>query len=82
MKTVNLREVRNNFNKILEMNQEVIVESRGKPLAKIKPFTKADIVQYYLEKAQEASRELGITKEKGDKILEQVRKELFNEGRY
>ena len=82
MKTVNLREVRNNFNKILEMNQEVIVESRGKPLAKIKPFTKADIVQYYLEKAQEASRELGITKEKGDKLLEQVRKELFNEGRY
>jgi len=82
MKTVNLREVRNNFNKILEMNQEVIVESKGKPLAKIKPFTKADIVQYYLEKAQEASRELGITKEKGDKLLEQVRKELFNEGRY
>ena len=82
MKTVNLREVRNNFNKILEMNQEVIVESRGKPLAKIKPFTKADIVQYYLEKAQEASRELGITKAKGDKILEQVRKELLDEGRY
>jgi len=82
MKTVNLREVRNNFNKILEMNQEVIVESRGKPLAKIKPFTKADIVQYYLEKAQEASRELGITKEKGDKLLEQVRKELLDEGRY
>ncbi len=82
MKTVNLREVRNNFTKILEMNQEVIVESRGKPLAKIKPFTKADIVQYYLEKAQEASRELGITKEKGDKILEQVRKELLDEGRY
>ncbi len=82
MKTVNLREVRNNFNKILEMNQEVIVESRGKPLAKIKPFTKADIVQYYLEKAQEASRESGITKEKGDKLLEQVRKELLDEGRY
>lgn len=82
MKTVNLREVRNNFNKILEMNQEVIVESRGKPLAKIKPFTKADIVQYYLEKAQEASRELGITKQKGDKLLEQVRKELLDEGRY
>jgi antitoxin (DNA-binding transcriptional repressor) of toxin-antitoxin stability system len=82
MKTVNLREVRNNFNKILEMNQEVIVESRGKPLAKIKPFTKADIVQYYLEKAQEASLELGITKEKGDKLLEQVRKELLDEGRY
>jgi len=82
MKTVNLREVRNNFNKILEMNQEVIVESRGKPLAKIKPFTKADIVQYYLEKAQETSLELGITKEKGDKLLEQVRKELLDEGRY
>jgi antitoxin (DNA-binding transcriptional repressor) of toxin-antitoxin stability system len=82
MKTVNLREVRNNFNKILEMNQEVVVESRGKPLAKIKPFTKADIVQYYLEKAQEASLELGITKEKGDKLLEQVRKELLDEGRY
>jgi len=82
MKTVNLRDVRNNFSKILEMNQEVIVESRGKPLAKIKPFTKADIVQYYLEKAQEASRELGITKEKGDKLLEQVRKELLDEGRY
>ena len=82
MKTVNLREVRNNFNKILEMNQEVIVESRGKPLAKIKPFTKADIAQYYLEKAQEASLELGITKEKGDKLLEQVRKELLDEGRY
>ena len=82
MKTVNLREVRNNFNKILEMNQEVIVESKGKPLAKIKPFTKADIVQYYLEKAQEASLELGITKEKGDKLLEQVRKELLDEGRY
>jgi len=82
MKTVNLRDVRNNFTKILEMNQEVIVESRGKPLAKIKPFTKADIVQYYLEKAQEASRELGITKEKGDKLLEQVRKELIDESRY
>jgi|LDZU01.1.fsa_nt_gi antitoxin (DNA-binding transcriptional repressor) of toxin-antitoxin stability system len=82
MKTVNLREVRNNFNKILEMNQEVIVESRGKPLAKIKPFTKADIVQYYLEKAQEASGELGITKEKGEKLLEQVRNELLDEGRY
>jgi len=82
MKTVNLRDVRNNFTKILEMNQEVIVESRGKPLAKIKPFTKADIVQYYLEKAQEASRELGITKEKGDKLLEQVRKELIDESSY
>jgi len=56
MKTINLKEVRNNSTKILEMNQEVVVESRGKPLAKIKPFTKADIVQYYLEKAQEASR--------------------------
>jgi antitoxin (DNA-binding transcriptional repressor) of toxin-antitoxin stability system len=72
MKTVNLREFRNNFNKILEMNQEVIVESRGKPLAKIKPFSKADIVKYYLEKTQESSRELGITKEKGGKLLEQM----------
>ena len=34
MKTVNLREVRNNFNNILETNQEVIVENRGKPLIK------------------------------------------------
>ena len=51
MKTVNLREVRNNFTKIVEMNQEVVVESRGKPLAKIKPFTRADIVQYYLGKS-------------------------------
>lgn len=53
MKTVNLREVQNNFTKILKMNQEVIVESRGKPLAKIKPFTNADLVQYYLERAWE-----------------------------
>jgi len=33
-----------------------------------------------LEKAQEASRELGITQEKGNKILEQVRKELLDAG--
>jgi len=82
MKTVNLREVRNNLRKILEMNQEVIVESRGKPLAKIKPFTKVDQVQYYLERAQEASRELGINQQKGEKLFKQVRKELLDEGRY
>ena len=82
MKSVNVRDIRNSFNKILDNKEEVIVLKRGKPVARIKPFSQADLVQYYLEKAQEVSAEMGIDEKKGKAILEKVRKELINEGRY
>jgi len=67
MKSVNVRDIRNSFNKIV---------------ARIKPFSQADLVRYYLEKAQEVSAEMGIDEKKGKAILEKVRKELIDEGRY
>ena len=82
MKSVNVRDVRNSFNKILDNKEEVIVLKRGKPVARIKPFSQADLVRYYLEKAQEVSTEMGIDEKKGKAILEKVRKELIDEGRY
>lgn len=82
MKSVNVRDIRNSFNKILESKEEVIVLKRGKPVARIKPFSQADLVRYYLEKAQEVSAEMGIDKKRGKAILEKVRKELIDEGRY
>ena len=82
MKSVNVRDVRNSFNKILDNKEEVIVLKRGKPVARIKPFSQADLVRYYLEKAQKVSTEMGIDEKKGKAILEKVRKELIDEGRY
>ena len=82
MKSVNVRDIRNSFNKILDSKEEVIVLKRGKPVARIKPFSQADLVRYYLEKAQEVSDEMGIDEKKGKARLEKVRKELINEGRY
>lgn len=82
MKSVNVRDIRNSFNKILDSKEEVVVLKRGKPVARIKPFSQADLVRYYLEKAQEVSVEIGIDEKKGKAILEKVRKELIDEGRY
>ncbi|MBA7545061.1 hypothetical protein ES705_37423 [subsurface metagenome] len=82
MKSVNVRDIRNSFNKILDNKEEVIVLKRGKPVARIKPFSQADLIRYYLEKAQEVSAEMGIDEKKGKSILEKVRKELIDEGRY
>lgn len=82
MKSVNVRDIRNSFNKILDKKEEVIVLKRGKPVARIQPFSKADLVCYYLEKAREVSAEMGIDGKKGKAILEQARKELIDEGRY
>jgi len=82
MKSVNVRDIRNSFNKILDNKEEVIVLKRGKPVARIKPFSQADLVRYYLEKAQEVSAEMGVDEKKGKTILEKVRKELIDEGRY
>lgn len=82
MKSVNVRDIRNSFNKILDSKEEIIVLKRGKPVARIKPFSQSDLVRYYLEKAQEASAEMGIDEKKGKSILEKVRKELIDEGRY
>jgi len=77
MKSVNVRDIRNSFNEILDKKEEVIVLKRGKPVARIQPFSKADLVRYYLEKAQEVSAEMGIDEKKGKAILEQARKELI-----
>ena len=82
MKSVNVRDIRNSFNKILDKKEEVIVLKRGKPVARIQPFSKVDLVCYYLEKAREVSAEMGIDEKKGKAILEQARKELIDEGRY
>lgn len=82
MKSVNVRDIRNSFNKILDNKEEVIVLKRGKPVARIRPFSQTDLVRYYLEKAQEVSAEMGIDKKRGKAILEKVRKELIDEGRY
>lgn len=82
MKSVNVRDVRNSFNKIIDNKEEIIVLKRGKPVARINPFSQADSVRYYLEKAQEVSAEMGIDEKKGRGILEKVRKELIDEGRY
>ncbi len=82
MKTVNVRDVRNRFNDVLKSKEDVVVLKRGIPVALIKPFSKKDLVKYYLEKAQEASKEIGLTEEKGLSILKEVREELKNEDRY
>jgi len=82
MKSVNVRDIRNSFNKILDNKEEVIVLKRGKPVARIKPFSQPDLVRYYLDKAQEVSAKMGIDEKKGKAILEKVRKELIDEGRY
>jgi len=82
MKVVNVRDVRNKFNEILKMNEEIIVLKRGVPVASIKPFTKKDLVKYYLEMAQEASKSAGLTEEEGLSILKEVREELENEDSY
>lgn len=82
MKTVNVRDVRNRFNDVLKSKDDIVVLKRGVPVALIKPFSKRDLVKYYLEKAQETSKEIGLSKEKGLSLLKEVREELKNENRY
>ncbi len=79
MKTVTVRDVRNKFDDVLKNKEEVVILKRGVPVAVIKPFSKADLIKYYLEKAQEASKESGLTEEEGLSLLDDIKKELENE---
>ena len=79
MKTVNVREVRNKFNDLVSKNEELLVLKRGVPIMKLSPVTKEDLMKYYLSKAQEEAKKIGLTEEEGLKILDEIREELKDE---
>ncbi|MFO7882141.1 MAG: toxin-antitoxin (TA) system antitoxin [Kosmotogaceae bacterium] len=79
MKTVNVREVRNKFNDLASKNEELLVLKRGVPIMKLSPVTKEDLMKYYLSKAQEEAKKIGLTEEEGLKILDEIREELKDE---
>ncbi|MGC9384838.1 MAG: type II toxin-antitoxin system Phd/YefM family antitoxin [Kosmotogaceae bacterium] len=79
MKTVNVREVRNKFNDLASNNEELLVLKRGVPIMKLSPVTKEDLMKYYLSKAQEEAKKIGLTEEEGLKILDEIREELKDE---
>jgi antitoxin (DNA-binding transcriptional repressor) of toxin-antitoxin stability system len=79
MKTVNVREVRNKFNDLVSKNEELLVLKRGVPIMKLSPVTKEDLMKYYLSKAQEEAKKIGLTEEEGLKIFDEIREELKDE---
>ncbi|MCL4408613.1 MAG: toxin-antitoxin (TA) system antitoxin [Thermotogae bacterium] len=82
MKTVTVRDIRNRFDDVLKEKEEVVILKRGVPVATMKPFDNVDLMKYYLERAQEASKEAGLTEEEGLSLLKEVREELRNENRH
>ncbi|TYB85418.1 MAG: toxin-antitoxin (TA) system antitoxin [Kosmotoga sp.] len=79
MKTVNVRDVRNKFNDLASRNEELLVLKRGVPIMKLSPVTKEDLMKYYLTKAQEEAKKMGLTEKEGLEILDEIREELKNE---
>ena len=82
MKTVNVRDVRNKFSEIVDGKEELLILRRGVPVMKISPVSKEDLMNYYLSKAQEEARKIGLSEEEGLEVLDEVRRELKDEGRH
>ena len=81
MKTVNVRDVRNKFSEIVDGKEELLILRRGVPVMKISPVSKEDLMNYYLSKAQEEARKIGLSEEEGLEVLDEVRREMKDEGR-
>ncbi|CCU83491.1 MAG: type II toxin-antitoxin system Phd/YefM family antitoxin [Mesotoga sp.] len=82
MKTVNVRDVRNRFSEIVDRNEELLILRRGVPVMKISPVSKEDLMKYYLSKAQEEAEKIGLSEKEGLQVLDELRKEMKDEGRY
>ncbi len=82
MKTVNVRDVRNRFSEIADGKEELLILRRGVPVMKISPVSKEDLMNYYLSKAQEEARKIGLSEEEGLEVLDEVRREMKDEGRH
>ena len=82
MKTVNVRDVRNKFSEIVDGKEELLILRRGVPVMKISPVSKEDLMNYYLSKAQEEARKIGLSEEEGLEVLDEVRREMKDEGRH
>ncbi|PNQ05531.1 MULTISPECIES: type II toxin-antitoxin system Phd/YefM family antitoxin [unclassified Mesotoga] len=82
MKTVNVRDVRNRFSEIVDGKEELLILRRGVPVMKISPVSKEDLMNYYLSKAQEEARKIGLSEEEGLEVLDEVRREMKDEGRH
>ncbi|RAM60391.1 Prevent-host-death family protein [Mesotoga sp. SC_3PWM13N19] len=82
MKTVNVRDVRNRFSEIVDGKEELLILRRGVPVMKISPISKEDLMNYYLSKAQEEARKIGLSEEEGFEVLDEVRREMKDEGRH
>ena len=82
MKTVNVRDVRNRFSEIVDGKEELLILRRGVPVMKISPVSKEDLMKYYLSKAQEEARKIGLSEEEGLEVLDEVRREMKDEGRH
>jgi antitoxin (DNA-binding transcriptional repressor) of toxin-antitoxin stability system len=81
VKTVNVRDVRNKFSEIVDGKEELLILRRGVPVMKISPVSKEDLMNYYLSKAQEEARKIGLSEEEGLEVLDEVRREMKDEGR-
>ena len=55
---------------------------RGVPVMKISPVSKDDLMKYYLSKAQEEAKKIGLSEEEGLQVLDELRKEMKDEGRH
>jgi len=82
VKTVNVRDVRNRFSEIVDGKEELLILRRGVPVMKISPVSKEDLMKYYLSKAQEEARKIGLSEEEGLEVLDEVRREMKDEGRH
>ena len=82
MKTVNVRDIRNRFSEIADGKEELLILRRGVPVMKISPVSKEDLMNYYLSKAQEEARKIGLSEEEGLEVLDEVRREMKDEGRH
>jgi len=82
VKTVNVRDVRNRFSEIVDGKEELLILRRGVPVMKIAPVSKEDLMNYYLSKAQEEARKIGLSEEEGLEVLDEVRREMKDEGRH
>ena len=82
MKTVNVRDIRNRFSEIVESKEELLILRRGVPIMKISPLSKEDLINYYLSKAHAEARKIGLSETEGLEVLDEVRKEMKDEGSY
>jgi antitoxin (DNA-binding transcriptional repressor) of toxin-antitoxin stability system len=82
MKTVNVRDIRNRFSEIVDGKEELLILRRGVPVMKISPVSKEDLMNYYLSKAQEEAEKIGLSEKEGLQVLDEVRKEMKDEGRH